>query len=305
MLLSTQNHIAMNDLGPEGSIQTLKNEGFDAFDLSLFSISYSPKCVFNAPDYKEKMAELRRFADGIGMPCNQSHAPFSYNYRLTPNVLEERVIPETARAIEISAIMGAKHVVVHPLHDSSHVAGIDLDYPACAAELKELNMKFYRALLPYAKEYGVKIALENMWRKHAKRGCIYDSACSRATEFADWYDTLDDDNFICLLDIGHSGLVGEEPWDAIRILGHDRLKGLHVHDNDYKADQHTMPGMGNIDWEQVMKALSDIDYTGDFTFEADSFFDKMPREMRSEGRKLIASMGRYLISRFDYYQSQK
>ncbi len=305
MILSTQTHVTARDLGLEGAIKAFSEEGFDAFDLSLFDTSANPDSFFHSPDYKRIITDLRRFADGIGLPCNQAHAPFSYSFKQNPNILEERIMPDVTRALEIAGMMGAKIVVVHPLHDSAQVPGIDFDYFAHADEIKEINMKFYRALLPYAKEYGVKIALENMWRRHSKRGCIYDSACSRAKEFADWYDTLDDDNFVCLLDIGHSGLVGEEPWDAIRILGHDRLKGVHLHDNDYKADQHTLPGLGIIDWEQVMKALSDIDYDGELTYEADSFFAKMPLAMRSDARRFMVQMGRYLISRFDYYQAKK
>jgi sugar phosphate isomerase/epimerase len=56
------------------------------------------------------------------------------------------------------------------------------------------------------------------------------------------------------------------------------LHALHVHDNDYIDDRHTLPGLGRMDWEEIMKALAEIDYDGDFTYEADNFLVNIPRE---------------------------
>jgi len=37
-------------------------------------------------------------------------------------------------------------------------------------------------------------------------------------------------------------------------------------------DAHTLPFFGIIDWEKVMEALADINYTGDLTYEANGFY---------------------------------
>ena len=46
------------------------------------------------------------------------------------------------------------------------------------------------------------------------------------------------------------------------------LKGLHVHDNNGKADEHAMPYTGVLNLDQVMNGLLDVGYEGYFTFEA-------------------------------------
>lgn len=42
----------------------------------------------------------------------------------------------------------------------------------------------------------------------------------------------------------------------------DKLMALHLHDNDESADQHRMQFDGNINWDAVMKRLTNISYKG-------------------------------------------
>ena len=42
---------------------------------------------------------------------------------------------------------------------------------------------------------------------------------------------------------------------------------MHIQDNYGKGDSHVMPMVGTTNWDQVMRALKDIGYQGDFTFE--------------------------------------
>ena len=42
---------------------------------------------------------------------------------------------------------------------------------------------------------------------------------------------------------------------------------LHLHDNHGERDEHLLPGQGAIDWVDVMQALRDIDYGGEFMYE--------------------------------------
>ena len=169
-------------------------------------------------------------------------------------------------------------------------------------EIFEKNMEFFRSLLPYAKEFGVKIALENMWQKEPKRGYIYPSACGTAKEFARYIDTLDSEYFVACLDLGHCGLVGEEAQDAIRILGHDRLKALHVHDNNYKEDTHTLPGLMMMNWDEITRALADIDYSGEFTYEADNFLKNFDNAFKPEAVRFMVKRGRDLIAKIEAHK---
>jgi len=294
MILSTQNNFLVNQFGHFGAIDLMKEAGYDAIDLSLFCME-SGNDDFCHDGYRDRITEIRAYAESKGLCFNQSHTPFRFNWS-NPNEVEERLFPYTVRALEISALAGCKIAVVHPVHHE--------EYLGHEEERFEQNMIFYRRLLPYAKEYNIKIALENMFQKEVKRKVTGHDTCSRPEEFIRYLDTLDDEHFVACLDLGHCGVVGLEAQDLIRALGHERLHSLHVHDNDYTKDQHTLPGMGKMNWEEIMKALAEINYDGEFTYEADRFLFNLPKEMIPRAVSFMVEMGRYLIGRFDDYRAQ-
>ena len=295
MILSTSNSGIPQRVGYEKATEILKSAGFDAIDMSLGTLE-KPDSVFWGDSYKQTALALRDHAKSLGMTFNQSHAPFHFNWANNPNEYEDRFFPAMIRSLEVSALLGCNQAIVHPIHHQEYIGHEEEQF--------ELNMKFYRDLLPYAKEFGVKIALENMWQNEIKRKHPGFDVCSLASEFVRYIDTLDDDYFTACLDLGHSGMVGEEAQDAIRILGHDRLGALHVHDNNYCVDQHTLPFLGKMDFEEIMKALAEIDYKGEFTYEAGKFYIGMPDAMLQPALKFMADMGRYLIDRYEYYRGQ-
>ena len=45
------------------------------------------------------------------------------------------------------------------------------------------------------------------------------------------------------------------------------LTCLHLNDNDTLTDQHKIPGMGTIDWNDVFDALDEIGYKGNYNME--------------------------------------
>ena len=84
----------------------------------------------------------------------------------------------------------------------------------------------------------------------------------------------------------------------IRRMG-SRIDCLHVHDVDYLSDKHTMPFTQELDWEEIAVALGEIGYRGDFTYEANVFIKKMPQALWPDALKMMAAVGRYLISRIE------
>lgn len=81
----------------------------------------------------------------------------------------------------------------------------------------------------------------------------------------------------------------------IRQLGHNRVGSLHIHDNDLYNDLHTLPFLGKIDWKEVMRALKEIDYKGNFTYENTSFFKCFPDEFLMDCLVLSEKVGGYLM----------
>lgn len=56
------------------------------------------------------------------------------------------------------------------------------------------------------------------------------------------------------LDIGHASLYGRKPQDFIDRF-HDRLRHVHLHDNNGLRDLHLPLGCGKIEWMEVLKHL--------------------------------------------------
>lgn len=271
--------------GLKEAIKRIKDSGFDGYDCSLF-VAMASGYEFSGADYIERAKEIRDFADSIKLPCFQTHAP-DPALRTNENIMAS--IEGTKRAIEISAILGAEIVVIHP---------------AAITDAEGNWNMLYSKLLPLAKSLGVKIATENMFSwKDEKEIETVPSACGTAEDFVKYIDYVNDESFTACLDIGHSEMVNcEGAPKIIRALGHDRLKALHVHDNDCWHDDHTFPFAGKINWENVCKALADIDYTGNFTFEADNFLRNYPNELMPECFALLEKTGRYLIDKIENYK---
>jgi len=71
-----------------------------------------------------------------------------------------------------------------------------------------------------------------------------------------------------------------------------------VHDVDGIDDTHTAPYFGVINWDQVMAALKEINYEGDFTFEvAGQYLNPLPKELFASALYHLAETGRYLMKK--------
>ncbi len=290
MKTSTQTDLIANRIGLENTLRLYKEAGFDCYDLSLFDM-LKDDCVFNSPAYLDKAKRIRAFADSLGLPCNQAHAPFPSSKTDIPENAEFNavIIERIVRAMEIASVLGAKAIVVHPKHEVFYLQN--------QSALKEKNVAFYRSLEPYAKKFGIKVAVENMWQRNPIGGHIVDSACARPEDFIEMMDALNPEYFVACLDIGHAVLCSHDPADFIRALGHNRLHALHVHDVDGIADLHTMPFLEKVDFLSVADALKEIDYDGEITLEANNFYRNMPAEVYPEAVRMMAAAARFIANR--------
>ena len=61
-------------------------------------------------------------------------------------------------------------------------------------------------------------------------------------------------------------LVNENPADFVRKLG-DKIITTHVSDYDFVDEKHWLPGEGSIDWQELIAALKEVNYTGAWLYE--------------------------------------
>ena len=285
MKISTQTgYYLTHDFSWEETIKCIADAGFDYVDFSFCDLDRTSweEGVWKKEDFEK----LREYADSYHISFNQAHAPFPSS--VGDEERDAEIFESIVRAMECAAVLGVKHIIVHPKHH--------LPYKGNEETLRKMNYEFYRSLIPYCEKYQIKVAIENMWQKDKLRKCIVKSTCGDSAEHVQYVDMLNSPWFVACLDIGHAALIGDDIPGVIKMLGHDRLKCLHVHDVDYVRDNHTLPGMQKIDFGPIIQALKDIQYDGEFTLEADNFLLGFEKEFVPVAARFMAERARFLAN---------
>lgn len=287
MLFSNLTGPLCKQYGLVRAVEMMQDAGFPAVDITMAKTHED----IHGDNYRAVARRLVAISERTGLQYVQAHAPYGGHRR---RFFDEQM-PYLPRAFEFCSLVGIPAMVVHPLVDGRYYMNADRFY--------DMNMEFYSSLIPMAKACGVKILIENMWDRHPVTGNICDSACAPPEEMVRYFDGLNDpDTFGICLDLGHVALCGREPEDAICTIGHDRLGYLHVHDVDYVNDLHTIPGAGRINWDNVCRALGEIDYTGVFNMEVHGIYSHIPSELHMSATRYFADTARTLADRLEQYR---
>lgn len=145
---------------------------------------------------------------------------------------------------KIAALLDATVLVFHPtelLPDGSH------------------HMDVYRWMADVAEENGLQLALET--------GIPTDNSMLGYLQLIDLVDAIDRPHVGICIDTGHSYMRDRPDVESVvRAVG-NRLKTLHLHDNYGQHDDHQMPGLGLINWPEVIRALKESEYDGPLMLE--------------------------------------
>lgn len=275
----------------EAVIAMVAEAGFDAIDWS-FTKQFGENSPWLQENWREYAEKLASAAEKHGITFRQGHAPFPTSQG--DEVGDEEILAKLCRCIEAAAVMGIPYLVIHPCQH--------LPYNVSRQALFDKSVALYRQLLPLAQALGVVLCTENMWQRDKGRKVIVESICARPEEFCQMIDALDSPYLKGCLDIGHGPLVSQDPAFMVRTLGKDRLKAVHIHDVDLTNDSHTLPFVGKVNWQEVVRALAQIGYEGDFTFELDGWFNGFPVALWPQALKMAHDTGRYLIAQIQAYQ---
>ncbi len=284
MKTSTEIESTSKIVGEEKAVELIAKAGFDAWDFSMFEMArydWENKRLFDrghplsGNDYLKFARKLKQIGLDNGIHCNQSHAPFP--------VYVKEILDFQKRAIECTAEAGGEICVIHPDNYKS----------------AEENAEMYNELLPFAKEHGVKIATENMWKWDDATDRAAFSACATAEDFNKHLDVINDEFFVACLDLGHAEMMGDiaSATGMIKALG-SRLKALHIHDNDRWHDSHQIPFSMDMDFDAIVKALKEVNYDGYFTLESSCYLREYSEDNVFEGVKNLADSARKLADMF-------
>ena len=284
MLISTNFKPFFGDLGFEQMLDVFSEAGFEAVDFGL-----------NLPEFigdldEEFFLDAKGKIKARGLVIGQAHAPFPSNFE--DEAKTARRFDQIVKSIEYSAHLGVPYLVIHPLKPYGGIEADDTE------RFFEMNLEFYRRLIPHAKRCGVGIAIEN---------CVGSLTRSSRT-LARLIRELDDEVFSVCFDVGHANYaMHKHPELSLSVDGMIRELGnlitcTHIHDNDGTRDGHTLPYYGNIDWDAICRAFAEVGYSGNLNYEAGYFVRTVPLELRPDAAKFMASVSRQLISKIDSYK---
>ena len=218
--------------------------GFDSFTLD---------CPYPLPEIPAAITKrLRELCDQRGL-AYLIHTPVG---RIalgdTNSVVRDASIQQMYHAIAMAVQIGAGLIIVHPTPCSNSER-------ATLAQRERLQCEALIEICARADGLGIVIALENMQSPN-----VY---ASGFVDMNSHFALLERIPVLGItLDVGHANMSGIPLRDTVLRLG-QRLRHVHVHDNDRFADQHLPVGRGTVDWRSFAQVLVQIGYTGVLEFE--------------------------------------
>lgn len=258
-------------------IRRVADGGFMHLDMNFWDWSHDPRSPFMQDDWREWVKRIACEAERCRVTFTQAHAHVYNFYQFDRDSVHERQI---LRSIEGAGMLNIPWIVLHLSGKPGYA-----ETEEGRAEYFADNVAYIRDKCEYALKYNVGIAIENMRLNNA----------STAEDLAKIIDAVNMPNIGACWDTGHGHIAGQDQYSSIRTLGH-RLHALHIADNHGETDEHTVPFIGNIDWYAVVKALKEINYPGDFTYEGHTLVRNLPEPCKNAGLRLMVSIGEYLCS---------
>lgn len=292
MKLSTSTNLVCER--PDGTVYPLektlamcKEAGFKRFDINFWDWSL-PHSPFLTDKWEEWIHGVAEETKKLDLEFGQCHG-YTFDFlsdKLTPLEYEyhQNLVH---RSLECCNILGSNLCVTHPSTDFSHIA--------IKEGSKQKNVDYFKGLMEVLGPYNMELAIENM--------CDYSIApkrkyCSNVEELVDLVETIDDKSVGICFDVEHADIMEQNQKDSILYMG-KHLKALHISDTHSKTDtdlMHVLPMFGGINYVEIMEGLREINYTGDFSFEAHNYANRLPDELIPTALKLAYEIGDYLMN---------
>jgi sugar phosphate isomerase/epimerase len=223
-------------------------------------------------------ARLRSFADGEGYRLTQGHLSF------VGGLLSPEVNDLQKRQLELFSAIGIENAVLH------FNGGKELT----PEERFDRRVECVRQLQGCVAGSGLYLCLENL-------GSV--PFTHRAENILQLIDDCGGKNLGICLDTGHLHLTRirdgntQTTTEFVRTAG-DRLKALHIHENNGMADDHQMPFSAKkaYDWRELIRALDEVGYQGLFDMEIVGESIRHPLAVRDEKLKYVRFLCEYMLS---------
>lgn len=230
-------------------VKELYSLGFKYIDISFYD-QYKNGSEIMSENWRDTVAKLKEFSQATGVKYVQSHLPGHNPLNESENTDYEHM--SNIRTIEICGELGIKNAVFH--------CGFKKDIGK--KEFFELNKEYIQLLTPYLEKHNVNLCIENSCKSNlGKYYYFFDGK-----EMREFIEYINHPNITACWDTGHANIEGHQYEDIIA-LG-EKLTALHINDNRGEKDEHILPYTGTMNIDEVMTALTEINFKGYFTFES-------------------------------------
>lgn len=302
--LGVQTKNVVNDEHPEEGFALLKRAGFSCADFSLNGYLLNTD-IYQASlnrFFDASVSELERFfaphkqgAKAAGITIHQIHMPYPVYVPAGEKKVNAYLWNEVAlKSMAVCAFLECPFLVVHGFKLARFLGSEDREW--------EETEKFIDSIAPMAKEMGITICIENLY--DGIGGHLLEGPCCDVAKAAERIDRINEKYRAEVLgfcfDTGHANLVGIDFERFITGLG-ERLKVLHIHDNDGISDLHQIPftfaktreNKSSTDWEGFIRGLRQIRFQGTLSFETAPVLSAFPEAMKQDALAFIARIGEY------------
>ena len=247
--------------------------GFEAIELGIAS-----QGVLTHNTTQAECEEIVREAEKHGLEISGVASGESWTTSPTANDedVRKKIIDFTQKALQVTQWLGTDAYLFVPgavevfFLPEAEVIPYDVCYQRASEAISQL--------VPVAEKLGVAIAVENVWNKFLLS----------PLEMREFIDNFNSNQVGVYFDVGNVLLSGY-PDQWIRILG-SRIKRVHI--KDFKRSVGTADGFvdlleGDVDFEAVKQALSEINYDGYVTAEMIPFTPGRPEKTAAAMKEIF------------------
>ncbi len=242
-------------------IKRLEDSKFNYANLNFFEIQE----LLDKDNYEEIFRDLINFLKDSSITFNIAHAPIHYPFffnsyykRDDIDILKNRIL----KSLDISKEVKVKKIVIHL------GTYLDEDYKYNFEKSIEHNIKYLEPFVEKAVENNILIAIENGTQMEKDEPLFKNTTpyIDELIKIVEYYNKKYNKEILGIcFDFGHANVGNLDMYNEIVKIG-NKLIVTHIHDN-YGTDSHNQPFNGTIDWNDVRRALIDINYNGELTSE--------------------------------------
>jgi hexulose-6-phosphate isomerase len=250
-----------------------KNLGFDAIELCV-----ADQGVLTHQTTQAQCEDIVAQAQKIGIEISSVASGQSWTWSPSANdpKIRAEIIDFTCKALQVTKWLGTDAYLFVPgavdvfFLPDAEVIPYDICYQRATEAVKQI--------LPTAEQTGVALGIENVWNKFLLS----------PMEMRDFIDGFGSEMAGAYFDVGNVLLTGY-PCQWIRILD-KRIKRVHV--KDFKKSVGTVEGFvdlleGDVNFENVKKALAEIGYDGYVTAEMLPYEPGRPEKTAEAMKKIF------------------